>query len=257
MKTLVFVLASTALVAQQSNPATQVKLTPSEIAQVDLGKMKGSQVRQLAWSPDSTQLYLQTVTEDQRALPKDTYHYVMPAAGGTFEKVNAEPDWAIGYWSWKSGQTAPDDAAFKIEISTDKRIASATAIPMGGDLARGGTDGTANGASVESVTAAANASTNGTVYSMLLKGEIVGEWVNHAIVPGLTFGWGPAGSHLIAYAEKSTGRLVIMDSTGARQKIEGTKSVVLPAWTTDGQELAYLEGRGRNKFAVVIAKVAR
>jgi hypothetical protein len=92
---------------------------------------------------------------------------------------------------------------------------------------------------------------------MLLKGEVVGEWVNHAIVPGLTFGWGPAGSHLIAYAEKSSGRLVIMDSTGARQKIDGTKSVVLPAWTADGSKVAYLEGRGRNKFAVVIAKVER
>ena len=41
-----------------------------------------------------------------------------------------------------------------------------------------------------------------------------------------------------------------MDSTGAKQKMDGTKGVVAPAWTNDGTRLAYLEGRGRNKFAL-------
>ncbi len=237
--------------------ASQVKITPVEITQFDLGKMQGALVNQLAWSPDGQQIYLQTITEDRKALPKDIYHYVMAAEkGAAFKKVSAPPDWAVAYWTWKSGQSAPDDAAFKIDIATDKRIDAATALPMGGDMARGGAS-TGNGASAESVMAAAATSTNATVYSMRLKGEVIGEWADHRIMPGLTFGWGPPGTHLIAYAEKQTGRLVIMDSTGAKQKIEETKGVVLPAWTSDGTRLAYLESIGRNKYALIIASVTR
>jgi hypothetical protein len=256
MKPLFFVLASAVLAAQGATPASQVKLAPTEVAQLDLGKMDGKLVRQLAWSDDQTQIYLQTFNEDKRALPKDVYHYVVPATGGEFKKVSAEPDWAIAYWSWKSGQTAPDDAAFKIEIGTDKRINNATAMPMGGDFARGGGDTGGGGTSVGAVTQAAQGATNDTVYTMHLKNEIVGEFVNHAIMPGLTFGWGPKGTHLIAYADQQ-GHLVFMDSTGAKQKIEGTKSVVLPAFTADAAKIAYLEGRGRNKYALVVATVGK
>ncbi len=256
MKPLLFVLASAVLAAQAATPASQVKLVPTEVAQVDLGKMDGKLVRQLAWSDDLSQIYLQTFTEDKRALPKDVYHYVVPAAGGEFKKVSAEPDWAIGYWSWKSGQTAPDDSAFKIDIATEKRISNPTAMPMGGDFAKGGADTGGGGASLSSVTGAAQGATNDTVYTMRLKNEVVGEFINHAIMPGLTFGWGPKGTHLIAYADQQ-GRLVVMDSTGAKQKIDGTKSVILPAFTADAAKIAYLEGRGRNKYALIVATVGK
>ena len=43
--------------------------------------------------------------------------------------------------------------------------------------------------------------------------------------------------------------------TGKKQQIEGTKGVVLPAWTEDGARMAYLETRGKNKYAVIIADV--
>ena len=180
----------------QAAMAAQVKLSlPVEVAQIDLGKMGGTLVSQLAWSPDGNELYLQTQTEDKRALPKDTLHFVIPAEGGSFRKVGAPPDWAGVYWTWKAGRTAPDDQSFKIEVSSEKRVASATAIPMGGDLAKGGgeTGGAGAGASAESVAAAANASMNGLVYTLILKGEVVGEWVNHRTMPGTTYGWGPAG----------------------------------------------------------------
>lgn len=245
----------------QAAVAAQVKLSPPvEVAQIDLGKLGGTLISQLAWSPEGNELYLQTQTEDKKGLPKDTYHYVIPAGGGSFSKVGAPPEWAGAYWTWKSGQTAPDDQAFKISVSQEKRVSSATAIPMGGDLAKGGTDtgsGAGVGASAESVAAAANASMNALVTTMLLKGEVIGEWVNHRTIPGTTFGWGPPGTHLIVYAEKQTGRLVIMDSTGAKQKVNGTKAVVAPAWTNDGTRIAYLEGRGRNKFALIVASVSK
>ena len=34
---------------------------------------------------------------------------------------------------------------------------------------------------------------NANIRTMRLKGEVIGEWVNSVIVPGLTFGWSPAG----------------------------------------------------------------
>jgi len=242
----------------QAALATQVKVTPAEVAQIDLGKLGGTLVSELAWSPDGKQLYLQTMTEDRKALPKDIYHFVIPAAGGDVKKVGAAPDWATAYWTWKSGQAAPDDPEFKISLSTDKRLASATAIPMGGDMAKGGTGGGGGqGTTVEEATAAASTSTNVTVYTMRLKGETVGEWTDHRIMPGVTYGWGPPGTHLIAYGERQTGRLIIMDSTGAKQKIEGTRSISVPAWTSDATRLAYLEGRGHNRYALIVATVTK
>lgn len=253
-----FLITFVMLVGQAA--AAQIKLDPKiEVAQIDLGKLGGTLVSQLAWSPDGNELYLQTQTEDKRGLPKDSFHFVTPAEGGSLSKVGAPPDWAGAYWTWKSGQTSPDDPALKIAVSQEKRVAGATAIPMGGDLAKGGTDtvGAGTGASAESAAAAANASMNAVVTTLLLKGEVVGEWINHRTMPGTTFGWGPPGTHIIAYAEKQSGRLVIMDAAGAKQKIDGTKGVVAPAWSSDGTRLAYLETRGRNKYALIVAKVSK
>jgi hypothetical protein len=62
---------------------------------------------------------------------------------------------------------------------------------------------------------------------------------------------------VIAFAEQKTGKLVLMDRNGNKQKIEGTKDVVLPAWTDDGTRLAYLESRGRTRYALVVATVQK
>jgi hypothetical protein len=95
------------------------------------------------------------------------------------------------------------------------------------------------------------------VYTLKLGSEIVGEWIDHPIVPGLTFGWGPKSNGLIAFAEKDGGRLVLMDQAGKKQRVEGTKDVVLPGFSEDGSRLAYVEGRGRNRFALIVAEVKK
>ena len=46
-----------------------------------------------------------------------------------------------------------------------------------------------------------------------------------------------------------------MDKKGDKQKVNDTKNVVMPAWTDDGSKLAYLEGRGRGRFALIVATV--
>jgi Tol biopolymer transport system component len=75
-------------------------------------------------------------------------------------------------------------------------------------------------------------------------------------VPGLTFGWSPKGVGLIAFADTS-GKLSLMDRTGAVRRIDSTKAVTLPAWSMDGTKLAYLEKTARTTYALVIATVGR
>jgi hypothetical protein len=255
-------LALTPAIGQAPQSATptaaSVVVTPAPpIVEIDLRRLKGPLVRQLAWSPDQTEFYLQTYEANRDASVRTTYHYVVAAAGGAVRQVDMPPSWAVSYFQWKSGQASPDDPSWKIEVSMEKKIQSTTSIPMGGDMARGGTGGDpTSGISAESVASAAAQSGNVNVYSMRLGKETVGYWENHPIVPGLTFGWSPKGMGLIAFADTS-GKLAVMDRSGEARRVDGTKAVTLPAWSTDGTKLAYLEKTGRTTYALIVATVAR
>jgi hypothetical protein len=252
-----YVVLAVALVAQSAIPAEQVKLNGSTSIDINLDKLKGTLVRQLAWSPDKNELYLMTYEPNRDASLKEAFHFVIPLATGVPKRVDGQPEWAAAYWKWKSDRTAPGDPSFALEVVEEKRRQQAVALPMGGDMARGGTADPTGGLSQEAALDAARAMRNDNVISLKLKNEIVGEWINLPFAPGQTFGWGPANSGLIAYAEKSTGRLIIMDKKGDKQKINDTKGVILPAWADDGTKLAYLETRGRGRFALIVAGVAK
>ncbi len=244
-----------AVSAMPQASAQTVVVTPDAPAvEFDLRRLKGPLVRQLAWSPDQSEIYLQTYEANRDASVKQTYHYLIPAKGGEPKKVDVPPGWAASYQQWKSGQASPSDPSWKIDVSSEKKIRSATSIPMGGDLARGGSVDPTGGIAVESVVAAAAQSDNVDVYTMRLNGEIVGQWENHPIVPGLTFGWAPKGLALIAFADQA-GKLAVMSADGKVHRVEGTKDVTLPAWSPDGKQLAYLQKTGRSSYALVVAAV--
>lgn len=254
MLTLLLVAFS---LVQAPPSATAIKLTPRVVTELDMGSL-GGLVRQLAWSPDRTELYLQTYEPNKDASVKTLHHHILSVKTGAAKTVDAPPDWAQEYYGWKSGKTAPNDETLSIDVSATKQRVSATSTPMGGDLASGGMDtGRGGGASAESVVSAAQQSSTQNVYTMRLKGEVVGEWIDAPIVPGLTFGWGPPGSGLIAFADKNGGHLVIMDKAGNKQRIDNTKAVVVPAWSADGNQLAYLQGKGGKKYSLVIAEVVK
>ena len=253
-------IAVLALVAQAPVTASAVKVTPSVVAEFNLGSMKGKLIRQLAWSPDGTQIYLMTYDAKKDASIKEMFHFLIPAQGGTPARptqVDAQPDWALNYYEWKAGRTSPDDPSVELTSSHERRKESAVSTPMGGDLARGGTSVDPGGLSTTEAMDAARTMQMSDVYTITFKNEIVGEWVNHPTVPGQTFGWAPKGTPLIAFAEKNSGRLVIMDLKGGKQKIDDTRNVKVPAWSGDATKLAYLESRGRDKFALVVASVAK
>lgn len=254
----ILLLICTVLLVAPPQKITDLEITPSVTGEFDLAKMKGTRLEQLAWSADGNELYLQTYTPDRQALAAQIFHYVLSVSDLTPREVPGRPEWAATYWAWKAGRSAPGNAALAIEVETQKGISTATSLPMGGELARGGADASgAAGASVEGMLDAARQSQNAATYRMRLKGEVIGEWVNHRIMPGYTFGWAPASTGWIAFAKKSGGKLVVMDQDGKKKEFAGTKNVVLPAWSPDGGRLAYLESRGRTKYAVIIAAVNR
>lgn len=237
-------------------PATELKLAPKPVAEFELSKLHGV-IRRLAWNADNTQLYLQTAELGSDALPKTTFHYLIDARTGALTKADIEPAWATDYYTWKSWKSAPGDDKFLIDLTTEQRKASATSTPMGGNYARGGIDPAGStGTSAEAVSAAALQMQSGTAVVMRLKGQVVGEWLNQPPVPGQSFGWGPQGSGLIAYAEPNNRQLMVMDKSGARQKIDDTKGVYVPSFSTDARKLAWIEVRGK-KATLVISDVAQ
>ena len=255
MTALLFALALSILPQTAAAPmsASTLKISPTQVAEFDMSKLRGV-IRRLAWSTDSKQLYLQTAELKSDALPKELFHYLLDPANGSLKNVDAEPAWAAEYYTWKSWKSAPGDDAFLIELATEQRKSSATSIPMGGDYARGGSGADVSGGagmmSADVAMAAAQQMQSGTANVMRLKGQVVGEWLNQPIVPGQSFGWGPTGSGVIAYADTNNRQLMILDKSGAKQKISDTKGVYAPAFSSDGKKLAWVEVRGKKAVLV-------
>lgn len=224
---------------------------PGTIAKIDLDALKGEPSR-LAWSPDGSQLYVQTL-EGGFGRPNVTLrHYVFAVTGGARQDLQVEPEWAAEYWTGKSGRTSPDkEAPLQIELKSEKRKERTTSLPMGGDLARGGTSPAVTENDELSILGAQAVG----VHTMLLHGETIGEFVNTVIVPGLTYGWAPEGTKLIAYAAQKSGRVVIMDGEGRKKEIAGSKDAILPAWSQDLGRIAWLQKDGRRAYLLRVARV--
>ena len=255
---LMFVLAvGDAQAPAQPVDATKVAVSaPVAMVEIDAGKMKGDLIR-LAWSADNRQFYLQTAEQDGSGNVR-LRHFLLDLKGQQPRGAGDMPAWAESYWLWKSAQAAPGFASYKIAVEQQQKRLTATANPMGGDLARGGGDagaGRGGGATTTGdAVGAAQQSQMVNVVTLKLKGEVVGEFVNTPPLPGTTLTWGPNGSGLIAF-KSADGHLVIMDQQHRKLEIPGTKDVSMPAWTMDGKRLAWLEKTGRSKFTLRIADV--
>src|SRR5262249_37426021 len=77
---------------------------PVAVAELDLGKLKG-ELRQIGWSPDRSELYVQTA-DGNPSSPK-LRHYVVTVAGGVVTPAGDAPPWAQDYWQYKSDRFAP------------------------------------------------------------------------------------------------------------------------------------------------------
>ncbi len=237
--------------------ARQISLSaPQTITQIDIGKMKGEPWR-LAWSPDGSQLYVETVDRDRGGNVKATHGALITVASKSMKNSDQTPEWVSKYWLWKSGQASPAAPAFKIAVAQRQEIVRSTAAPTGGALAKGGTADPGAGSTMGDANSAANTAQQKTTFELKVKNELIGEWINEAVVPGENFTWAPAPSRLIAYAKKGGGPLMLLDDQAHKQALSGAKDAVLPAWSDSGTQLAWLERTDKKHYDVMVAAIGR
>ncbi len=262
------ILALTAAAALQAPaaPATsdarQIALAaPAVVTSLETGKLKGEPAM-LAWSPDGKELYVQAVERDRNGTVKSMRHYVVSLDSKQLKGADQPPAWAPKYWTWKSGQASPAEPAFRISVDQRQETVRATSAPRGGDMARGGLDtsggpggGGGGSTSVDAASAAYQSQTQ-TIYSLKVKGETIGEWTNEVVSPGTNFTWAPAPMKLFAFSKRDGGAINVLDNSGHRQELSGAKSAVLPAWSDDGKQIAWLEKKDRKHYDLTIADVS-
>lgn len=224
--------------------------TPVLVADLDLGKLKGD-LRQVGWSPDGKQLYVQTV-EGNPASPKRR-HYLFAVSGGALAGADAQPEWAADYWAYKSDRLAPGLESVAIDVEQKiENLKFGTGSP-------GAADRSSNPMGAENINSASNVekaaeSQHVNVVRLKVYGETISEFQNVQPIPGLTFSWGEEGTGAIAYTDE-IGRLFLLDRQKHKRTVAGVKDALLPAWTNDGTQLAWVQKTGRKKYALMYANV--
>ena len=249
-----FVLALTTAVAPQAAPQEAPQAPALNFSQPRLvsalDKLKG-QPTQLSWSPDGTQLYVQTGDRTRIGTFESPKFYLVTVSDGKTKSLDGPPQWATDYQAWKSNKWAPGEKTFAIDISEEKRTQRAVNAPMGGDLAKGGG---ASGTTSDDMVSAALSSQMQHVITLKLKGETVGEYVDTQFVPGYTFSWAPQSfGTAIAYANEE-GRLSVMDKQGGKKAVPSTSHVMIPAWSDSGKQIAFIQKDGK-KFALYVTDI--
>jgi hypothetical protein len=225
---------------------------PAIAAELDLGKLKG-ELREVAWSPDGDELYVQTV--DGGGPSRKLRHYTVLAAGGTPAPVDAAPQWAIDYWTVKSDRFAPGIGSLMIDFEQ-----KAEKMKIGTGTGRPGEAATASPGVGSSIGVDIEKTAEGQYQNyarLVLLGEIISEFVNEVPIPGLMFSWGPTGSGAIAYTDREAGHLMLLDQHKHKQTVSGVKDALLPAWSADGAKLAWVRKSGRKKYTLVWASVSK
>ncbi len=216
---------------------------PTLIVSLQGGQFKGNP-SQMTWSPDSTTLCVQTL--EGNSPPLKTRFYLIPVQEHKFQGADVAPEWAAAYWQFKSARNPPGQPELQIEVETRNQTSGVPTQSLS-DKAKNGM--------MDNAVAAQNVAGNVT-YVLKLKGEVVGQYVNQPLVPGMTFGWSPATLHAMAYT-KPDGHLSLLDLNAAPTDLAGTKDAILPAWSPDGSQIVYLQKKGRHDFDVMSVSVKR
>src|SRR5258708_24302766 len=87
---------------------------PTIVAELDLGKLTG-ELRQIAWSSDASELYVETV--EGKPPSEKLHHFTIPLAGGVPAPLEDRPAWPDAYWAFKSDRVAPGMGSPFIDVA--------------------------------------------------------------------------------------------------------------------------------------------
>lgn len=218
--------------------------SPSAVLEIDAGKLKGRPTR-LALREDGL-VFLRAADIDRWGNERGRNYLIAPD-GGDPVVVADEPAWAAHYWSWKSGFAAPGVPALRFDIETREQARTAT----GSTQEAPGMVNPNNSDPSQSQIAKDVASMQKVVTTTVrLKGHLVIEAVNGGISPGQTFGWAPAPLAALAFVDAKK-RLVLVDRAGHKREVEGPRDVLLPAWSSDGKRVMYLQ-KDKKKYLLSV-----
>ena len=244
-----------ALVFQGSPPAQPIDVSklnigpPAAAAKLDFGKVRG-ELRRLAWSDDGSQMFVQLVEEENN--PEIVHDFVVALDGGAMQVVDREPEWAARYWAIKSDRFAPGIPATEIAIEQH-----APKGPRSNTGAAGSAPPTRfepTNMAPDNVDHSRHPNTEASV-RFVLYDQIISEFfANEPPAPGLWFGWGPRGSGAMAFVD-GDGQLKLVDAQKHAVSVRGATDAMLPAWRSDGSQIAYLRKAGRAKYALVVVPV--
>jgi|WetSurMetagenome_2_1015567.scaffolds.fasta_scaffold161745_2 hypothetical protein len=225
---------------------------PKVVAEIDTAKVQGAPIG-LAWSKDGV-IYLR-VTQGK---DKSRHYQIATAPSISVGQTDGAPEWAADYWNWKGAIVSPGDPGLKLDV--EQRVDRTRSV----NVSSGGADagmaaglppvGEGQGVSQAVAASAANATIASNVVTLRFRGQVVGEWVNENPQPGMRIGWAPAPMGLLAYTD-ADGHLLIADREGRHVTIQGTKSVLLPAWSIDGKQIVFLQKKSDKVFSLMVATV--
>jgi len=189
----------------------------------------------MAWSPDGSTLYVQS--RDGVGAAAQLRHFELRLADQILRPLEQQPAWAAEYLRNKVTELAPGMPWLQIDVTVDStrtRVA-----PIAGGFA-------STGAATGSETAS---SFTLRYVTLSYLGVEIGRWMTDEPKSGVTFGWGPAGSGAIAFVDRQD-HLVLIDKERRLRVVPRTENVMLPAWSPDGNYVAFLQKHGRSKFTV-------
>ena len=251
----VLVLSASITTGQAPPPVDARAASFGDVARLAaIEKVKGEPT-QLGWSPDGSQLYLKTMERGSDGGFAKPRFFVMSISSPQPAPVEDAPEWAIEYWNWKSGKTGPEMTGPEIELATEEKTAAASQSAMGGSSYGGGGVDAVSGTTAEQAARRSEQEQKQRIITLSLKGQTVGRFVNQPLLPGYTFGWSPKAQALLAYVNEG-GHLAIMDMQGRHQELGASKNAILPAWSADGQKMAYLQKTGKNRWELYTVAVA-
>jgi len=245
---LVLVAAVASVAQTPARPAPDVaKLTvssPRTIRNLDAKDVRGIPTR-LAWSPDGAWLYVRVSMFD-RWSNETVRHMLIETQGKRIEPITDEPGWLARYWNLKSALASPVVPAWRIKIDMREEQVRTTNVPREGSI---GQHGDPNEGLDETIRKAAQSSQMTRFEIFGLNGRIIGSAVNGHVSPGRTFAWAPEPLALVAFVTEN-GRLAVMNALGHMREIKGAKKPLLPAWSDNGQQLAYAQQTSSGAYAI-------